>query len=213
MENMKDLVAELEELKDSNIGNKIDIRLKEFEEVGYRGNKRWFSELSFCVLTANSTARLGMEIQNELGIDGFVNFPQRELQKELKRLGHRFYRTRAKYIVENRKYSTDIKDIITQFTSPREARDWLVENAMGIGYKEGSHFLRNVGHEDLMILDRHTLRIICDYCLIEEIPKSLTRKRYLAIEEKTKDLAEEVNLSLGELDLYIWYMDTGEVLK
>lgn len=213
MENMDDLVAELEKLKDSNIGNKISSRMKEFKEVGGKGNKSWFSELSFCVLTANSTARLGIEIQKELGIDGFINLPQQELQEELKRMGHRFYRTRAEYIVENREYSTDIKDIVTDFTGSREARGWLVENAMGIGYKEGSHFLRNVGREELMILDRHTLRVICNYCLIEEIPKSLTKKRYLKIEERTKDLAEEVNLPLGELDLYIWYMDTGKILK
>lgn len=210
---MDDLVEELERLKGSEIANKISSRMKEFRRVGGKGNKRWFSELSFCVLTANSTARLGIEIQKELGIDGFVSFSQQELQDELKRLGHRFYRTRAEYIVENRKYSTDIKDIITDFTNSQEARGWLVENAMGIGYKEGSHFLRNVGREELMILDRHTLRVICDYCLIEEIPKCLTKKRYLKIEERTKDLAEEMDLALGELDLYIWYMDTGKILK
>lgn len=210
---MEDLIAELEELKDSDIEEKITSRMKEFEEVGEKGNKRWFSELSFCVLTANSTAELGIEIQNELGIEGFINLSRQELQNELERLGHRFYRTRAGYIVENREYSHDIKDIVTDFADPREARDWLVENAMGIGYKEGSHFLRNVGYNRLMILDRHILRVICDYCLIDQIPKSLTEKRYLAIEEKVEDLAEEVNLSLGELDLYIWYMDTGRVLK
>lgn len=210
---MEDLVSELKKLKKSEIGEKISDRIREFKEVGQEGNNRWFSELSFCVLTANSTAELGIKIQEELGINGFVNLPLPKLKEELNRLGHRFYRTRAEYIEENRDYSDNIKDKVEDFSNPQEARAWLVENIMGIGYKEGSHFLRNVGYEELMILDRHTLRVLCDYCVIDQIPNCLTKNRYLRIENKVKRLADELEKPVGELDLYIWYMDTGKVLK
>lgn len=82
----------------------------------------------------------------------------------------------------------------------------------GIGYKEGSHFLRNVGYLDLAILDRHILRCMDRNCWID-LPKTLTRKRYLDIEEKFKEISEEAGLRPGELDLYLWYMETGKILK
>ncbi len=38
-------------------------------------------------------------------------------------------------------------------------------------------------------------------------------KKYLEIEKKLKKLAEQCSISLGELDLYLWYLETGKVLK
>lgn len=84
---------------------------------------------------------------------------------------------------------------------------------MGLGYKEASHFLRNVGYEDLAILDRHVLRTMKDYEIINEVPKALTRRKYIELEGKLRNLAAQLNMSLSKLDLYIWYMKTGAVLK
>ena len=88
-----------------------------------------------------------------------------------------------------------------------------MDNVKGIGYKEGSHFLRNVGYENLAILDRHVLRVLNEGCIIDCIPNTLTEKRYLAVEEELEGLVDEVGLSLAEIDLYIWYMATGKILK
>lgn len=100
-----------------------------------------------------------------------------------------------------------------EFGDERKAREWLVKNVEGIGWKEASHFLRNVGFGGVAILDRHVLRVLHEHGLIGEIPKSLPRGRYLEIEEKIEKLARKLDLSLGELDLYLWYMKTGEILK
>jgi len=191
------------------IGDTVRKRISEFMELNGKGNEEWFSEMCFCILTANSSAEMGIKIQNELG-SKFLSLSEDELRRELKRLGYRFYNVRARYIVEARRYS-NIKDIVQSF-KPFEAREWLVKNVKGLGYKEASHFLRNVGYMDFAILDRHILRVMHDYGLIE-MPKSLSRKRYLEIEEVFRDLAVETGLSAGGLDLYIWYMRTGEVLK
>jgi len=93
-----------------------------------------------------------------------------------------------------------------------EAREWLVRNIKGLGMKESSHFLRNVGYKNLAILDRHILNIMKDEGIIEK-PKSLTRKKYLEIEEKFNKMAKGFNMSPAELDLHMWCMKTGEVLK
>lgn len=210
---MKELLSKIQELKQSDIREKVDERILEFEKVGEMGNLRWFSELSFCVLTANFTAEGGIMIQKELGEEGFVELSPSELEKKLKDLGHRFYCTRAEYIVENRKYSHDIKDIVRQFSDSRDAREWCVDNIMGIGYKEGSHFLRNVGYKNLMILDRHILRLFDRHDIIDKIPKTLTENRYLNIEKEAIELARGTDLCLAELDLYLWYIESGRILK
>jgi len=46
-----------------------------------------------------------------------------------------------------------------------------------------------------------------------ERPRSLTKKSYLEIEKKFTKLAECLGMPAAELDLYMWYMKTGEVLK
>ncbi len=210
---MSSLESRIRDLKDSEVQEKVSKRINEFERIGNKSDERWFSELSFCVLTANSSAQLGIDIQEELGSEGFIELSPSELQDKLEELGHRFYRTRAEYIVENREFSDRIKEIITGYSYSREAREWLVENVMGIGYKEGSHFLRNVGYENVMIVDRHILRILCDECVIDEEPNTLTKKRYLNIEERVEELAERTDISLAEIDLYLWYLETGKILK
>ena len=93
-----------------------------------------------------------------------------------------------------------------------ELREWLVKNVKGIGYKETSHFLRNIGFDDFAIIDFHIIDILAKYDLIEK-PKALTRKKYLEIEKILKKIAEKSGLNLAELDLYLWYMETGKILK
>ncbi len=205
-------MGKVNELRRGKVGKLIARRIREFKGLGRKGSEEWFSELCFCILTANSTARLGMKIQRELGCEGFLTLPLEELRHRLKAAGHRFPNTRACFIVEVRKFR-DIKGITERFTDARQARGWLAENVKGVGYKESSHFLRNVGFSDVAILDRHVLSVLHEHGLIDGLPRSLARGRYLEIERKLEELARKLGLTLGELDLYLWYSKTGEVLK
>lgn len=208
----EDLANKVNELKKSAIRKLVSQRVQEFKELGRKGNKEWFSELCFCILTANSTAKLGIKIQRELGDRGFLELSEAELRKKLRQLGHRFPNTRARFIVEAREFS-NIKTIIKNFKDAQQAREWLQRNVKGIGWKESSHFLRNVGFSDVAILDRHVLAVLREHKLIDEAPRSLACGRYLGIEEKLRKFARDLNISLDKLDLYLWYMKTGDVLK
>lgn len=214
--NKDELIDDISKLKkDKRVVSLIDSRIDTFKENQKKGNEYWFSELCFCILTANSSASLGIRIQNRVELDGFLNLSLANLKEILKNEGHRFYNKRAEYIVEARRYM-DIRDLLLECNNEREMRDWLVSNIKGISYKESSHFLRNVGYMNLAIIDRHILRVISNYNLIDaifSIPKSLTRKKYLSMESILEDIADNVRLRLGELDLYLWYMQTGKVLK
>ncbi|MEM5798714.1 MAG: N-glycosylase/DNA lyase [Candidatus Aenigmatarchaeota archaeon] len=207
---VRQLFSRIEELKRSEVGQKVRQRIKEFERLGQKGNEMWFSELCFCILTANCSAGLGMKIQSMIG-KGFIYLPEDVLAEKLKRLGYRFPVTRARFIAEARQW-LNIKDIIIE-KKPKTAREWLVRHVKGIGWKEASHFLRNVGYKDFAILDRHILRIMAECKLIPGIPRQLSRSLYLDYETRLERLAKKIGLSLAELDLYLWYIKTGKVLK
>ena len=73
--------------------------------------------------------------------------------------------------------------------------------------------LRNIGHENLAILDRHILKNLVRVGVLSHLPKTLTWKRYLAIERKFFKFALRIGISMDELDLLFWSMETGIILK
>lgn len=207
---MEKLLAEIENLKKTDIKKKIDSRISEFTQFKSKTSQEIFKELCFCLLTANYSAEGGIKIQKEIS-DGFLDLTEQDLAKKLKSLGHRFPNARAKYIIESRKYKDSINEILNSLKG-EELRDYLVKSIKGIGYKESSHFLRNIGYSDYAIIDFHILDVLEKNQIIKK-PKTLTKKIYIEIESKLKELAEKSNLNLGELDLYLWYLETGKILK
>lgn len=185
-------------------------RLEDFEITG-KEERLLFNEMCFCILTANFTAEGGMRIQEQIG-DGFSSLTQRDLAGKLKSLSYRFPTSRASYICENRFLYGSLNSGLNQFKDGWTAREWLVKNVKGFSYKEASHFLRNVGFTDVAIIDRHILKYLKETGLIE-MPKTFNRKRYLEMEKILLAIAKKLNLNLAELDLYLWYIMTGKILK
>lgn len=208
---MVDLIKQVQDLKKTEVKNLVENRLKEFEVLNSKGNQEWFSELCFCLLTANSKAKTAINIQKELGFDGFSKMSKQQISLAIKNNKHRFHNNKAKFIVASRKHM-DIKNKLKNL-GEFEAREWLVQNIKGLGYKEASHFLRNTGHKNLAILDRHILDILAENKYIQEKPESLDKKTYLEIEKVFNILANHLEMTSAELDLYLWYIETGEVLK
>ena len=205
------LLESIENLKNSEVKNLVNTRIREFKGNGAKSNGEIFIELCFCILTANFNAGKAIKIQTEIGKD-FLTLPESQLAEKLKRLGHRYPNTRAKYIVKARKYKNSLKEVINSFNVEDELREWLVKNIKGIGYKEASHFLRNIGYTNFAIIDFHITDLLARYKLLEK-PKTLTKKEYFKIENLLREIAEKSNLNLAELDLYLWYMETGKILK
>jgi len=106
---------------------------------------------------------------------------------------------------------SSLKQCVCAFKTEREARKWIVENVKGLGWKEASHFLRNVGFKNVAIIDRHVLNTLKEYGLIKST--KLTPKKYLQIERKLGRLCEKTGLKQGELDFYLWFLKTGKVHK
>ena len=172
---MKSLINEVNKLKNTKIESDVIKRIKEFKELN--NSPDWFSELCFCILTANSKAETALNIEKELKGKGFHSYKESEVRDCIRRNKHRFHNNKAKFIFEARKHK-NIKEIIQEKTVT-EARTWLVENIKGIGYKESSHFLRNVGYDNIAILDRHIINLMVEHNILKEKPKNLNKKNIL----------------------------------
>jgi len=213
----EDVIEEIGQIYRS-IRGEIISRLCEFGQVLESGSEdRIFAELVFCILTPQSKAKLcWAAVENLTSKNILLKGDKDEIVRELS--GVRFKYKKAEYIVGAReKFIINGKlniggEIIG--LGVEEARNWLVSNIKGIGYKEASHFLRNVALvENMAILDRHVLKNLKSLGVIEEIPKSLSRKKYLEIEKKMKDFADKIYIPMDHLDFVLWYKETGEVFK
>lgn len=184
----------------------IRARLKDFESIK---NDKLFAELCFCICTPQSKARTCDAAIQKLG-SRIKSDNSDAIARDL--TGVRFANNKARYIVEARQCYDKLAAIVAQ--DNKKAREWLVQNVKGLGYKEASHFLRNVGQgHDIAILDRHILKNLVKHSVISEIPKTITPKRYLAIEDSMRSFSEHTGIPMNELDLLFWSSETGEIFK
>ncbi len=210
-------VEELRELYQTR-RNDIRKRLEDFRQVLDFSDEEVFGELSFCLLTPQSSAKICWDTVLKMKeANMLLAGNAKEIEPYLKQV--RFGDSKARYIVEARKTFTNdnrlqLKSRIRSFYNPFELREWLVENVKGLGYKEASHFMRNIGlGEELAILDRHILRNLAELKVIPEVPLSITKKRYLEMEEKLRAFSKNIGIPMGELDLLLWSKETGWIFK
>ena len=163
---------------------KIDKHLEKYDEIDTENREQLFEELAFCLLTPQSKARSADQAIQSLKENNLLfNGTPEQLEPHLKRI--RFHITKAQRIVEARE---KFQNFEFNFSNIEELRHKIVQTFKGLGYKEASHYLRNIGHgRDLAILDRHILKNLVNMNLIEEIPKTLTPKKYFEIENTMKN--------------------------
>lgn len=211
MHGLNSLINLIDSLKNSEVRGLVALRVEEFKKNRRKTSTEIFKELCFCILTAHFSAEKAMKIQMEIN-DGFLSLSEADLAEKLKALGHRHPDSRAKYIIKARKMIPEIERVLNSSMDEKALREWLVKNIKGLGYKEASHFLRNIGFMNVSIVDFHIINLLSRYGLIEK-PKTITKRRYIEIEKKLIKLSEMVGLSPGELDLYLWFTETGKILK
>lgn len=211
----------VEKIKAAHAERRDEIRgrLAEFKAVGEeRNDRRLWEEMVFCFFTGGCSARMGLR-----SIDAvrplLEHGTQAELAKALTGV-HRYPNERAKYIVHSRNFlkgDCDLKiaDRLAGFDDDLARRDWLAreKGIKGLGYKEASHFLRNIGYCGYAILDKHVLKCLAELKIIDEPKPPNSRTRYLTVEDKLRELTKKVQIDFDELDLVLWSIKTGSVLK
>lgn len=190
----------------------IRARLEEFAAVP---PDEYLFELFFCLLTPGSRAAHAEAVMAELRRAGF---PERDVDPTpyLRDPRHyiRFHNQKARRLVSVASRRDTIRRMLADpEMDERARRAWLVENVDGLGWKEASHFLRNIGARGLAIIDRHVLKHLVRCNVLAEIPTAITGRRYLELEAAFIALAERAGLALQELDLLFWSMEEGSVRK
>ncbi|MGD9562482.1 MAG: N-glycosylase/DNA lyase [Pyrinomonadaceae bacterium] len=197
----------------------VRTRLAEFESVWMNGSdSRIWEEMVYCFFTGGCSAKMGLRavdaVRHLLG-DG----DQDQIARALAGV-HRYPNARSRYVVQSREFLSancgmKLRSKLESFDCHYARRDWLAKEKgiKGLGYKEASHFLRNIGFSGYAILDKHILRCLHELKIIDDPKPPNTRTKYLTIEEKLKKLAEAARIDFDELDLVLWSMKTGEILK
>ena len=194
-------------------------RLAEFENIlKHGGDAEIWEEMVFCFFTGGCSARMGLR-SIEAVRPHLADGTWESIRHALTGV-HRYPNARSRYVVESRKFLEKavrfrIKAKLESFGCPLERRDWLVreKGIKGLGYKEASHFLRNIGYKGYAILDKHVLRCLAELKIIDDPKPPNTRAKYLSVENRLKTLTEAIGIDFDEMDLVLWSMKTGEILK
>jgi len=232
-------MGKIESLKQdyTNKKEKIQERLQQFEKffnepyswfykngeltllpVEINDDYRLFEELCFCIFTANTSAEMGLKavdaVRNVL-ITGTANDMTRRLEGI-----YRFNNVRPEYVVHTRNYlknslNFQLKNKISSFKNKDELRDFFALNKdiKGLGMKESSHFLRNIGFKGYAILDKHIINSLYEFGVIKTSEKPKNSKEYLEIEQKFIDFSKDIGIDMDELDLLLWSRKNGRILK
>lgn len=187
-------------------------RLGEFSQVT---EDQWFYELCFCLCTPQSSAVHAFAVQQALMEMRFLDFGQdvvgllREPSNYI-----RFHNTKHARLHDARENWQAIKSVINDnAVSERDRRDTLASMVRGIGMKEASHYLRNIGRRGLAILDRHLLTNLVVCGVYSSVPSISTVPKYRAVEQAFIEYALDVGIDMDELDLLFWCAQTGHILK
>jgi N-glycosylase/DNA lyase len=199
----------------------IRARLREFRQVWQTASdSRLWEEMVYCIFTAGASAKMGLRSVNALRPLLRMG-AHAEMTKALVAAGaHRFPNARPGYVIVTRDYleesfSMQLRRRLESFGNPMERRDWLAQEPRikGLGYKESSHFLRNIGFKGYGILDKHIVRCLCELKVIDSPKPPTSRGRYLETEDRMRRFAAEMRIDFDELDLLLWSTRTGEILK
>jgi len=211
---MDDIITTLKILY-GKIKPEIDKRFCEFTKNNTR--EKMEKEFFFCLLTPQCKAKVCWQnVERLYGSRLLLTGLEKDIAENFR--GIRFRNNKARYIVDAReKFFNGFLQFerILSEKNPYLLRDYIVENIKGMGYKEASHFLRNIGKgSELAILDRHILRGLKMAGVIDDVPASLTKKKYIEIEKAMKEFAEKkIRIPVSHLDFVFWHFFNGEVFK
>lgn len=200
-------------LLESYISRKNDIRERLLYFKRKKSDDEIFEEFAFCLLTPQSKARTCWASVERLKEK---NLLMKGSEKQIRNnLVCRFPNNKARFFIHSRDFFMENKkEIKSLMKNPQELREYLVKNVKGYGYKEASHFLRNIGlGDDLAILDRHIIKNLVKYGAIKKEPQKLTGKYYLETESEMRKFSRKIKIPLDELDLLFWSEEAGEIFK
>lgn len=203
------------------------------------GETNLLSELILCILSSQDKYELALSAVKKMRAKNILSVPKSK--KEAKVLVDKIRKTLSSpvdFIVAEKSYSRKLRffekktsyiertienvylngltlgALIGQKESPESTRDVVIKYCCGLGPKQASMFLRNIGyHSDYAVLDKHIIDYMNLMGLVR-IQGYSNMSTYRVIEEKFKNYACQNNIDLLHLDIAIWTtMRTVKTIK
>lgn len=217
---LNDVVHEYSKLKTS-----YDLR-KSWNELS---EKQLWEELCICILSSNVPYDLALSAFYHLYENQFLDIekilsnsnPTKEISFELSRRiykpkrkdgtyrKYRFPTVRASNIVKAAfalyHENDGLTILLKNFNSEKKARRFLVDNISGMGLKQASHFLRNIGFsKSLAIVDTHVISFLVEIGELSTRISTVTPAVYMKLENVLMNLCNNLELELSIFDMAIW---------
>ncbi|HQE06114.1 MAG TPA: hypothetical protein PLJ57_07585 [Tepidanaerobacteraceae bacterium] len=174
-------------------------------------------ELVACILSSQvryEMARMALECIEASGLlsDDWWGSRDNKFEIQVYRilasLGYRFPKIRAFQLnkARNAIVNKSLLVMICNGEEPKDIRKYLVNEFSGLGPKQASMFLRNIGiSNDLAILDNHVIRYMrLQNLLYNNRYNTSTLPAYERVEKIIIDYADKLGFPVGCLDLAIW---------
>lgn len=175
-----------------------------------------WSSLLFCILSSQVRATVAGSVTQRV-MKEIPFFDERVSSVDVYRLAreilkrpdvrYRFPEARSKQIANSWFAFAQIKDdfysYLDSFSDERDARLAIADRFSGLGLKQASMFLRDVGYSArLCVIDTHILW----YCslMFSSSQGALTTKRYLELEELLLDRSDTFGVAPNAFDTVIW---------
>jgi len=190
----------------------IAARLKEFTTP--KTHKDMFYEFCYCICTPQSKALHAWRVVEQLQALDFYTHgfdPTFVLADRIHYI--RFHNTKAARLLALREQFSRVERTLAAGLDAFELRRWVARNVQGFGLKEASHVLRNLGWFEVAILDRHILRNLVRYGVVSTGEPPRSEEQYTIVERAFQNFARSCGIELQALDLLLWAIETGMVLK
>ncbi|WP_412031019.1 hypothetical protein [Halomonas sp. M4R1S46] len=202
-----------------------DVRARVAQPAKPPDERRLWWELSSCVLSSQVPYSLAVAAADAIDAEGLllaeccdsesltqclVEVLSMPLSVAGRPRSYRFPVARARHLASTRAAVTleagSLRALVGNFSDPSQARAWFVAYAPGMGPKQASMFLRNVGVSyDLAILDRHVLNYMTALGIYSGTNLSIAKlAKYHQSEAVLRDHSSNLNCPVGLLDWAIW---------
>lgn len=182
-------------------------------------------ELSSCILSSQVPYSLAVAATAVIDAESLLLTDRNNSEELIQRLvdllstplivegrprSYRFPVARARHLAATRAVisaeNCSLRELVDGFNDASETRAWFVKHVPGVGPKQASMFLRNIGKSyDLAILDRHVLNYMSKlglYSGSDHFISGLTQ--YRRHEAVLREHAQEMDCPVGLLDWAIW---------
>ncbi|WP_027579792.1 hypothetical protein [Bradyrhizobium sp. Ai1a-2] len=182
-----------------------------------------WKELSCCLLSSQVPYELATAAAEAIHRSGVLLDPSVEVEKTAEKIqlilrcplevagrsrSYRFHVTKSNQLARTchavRNEAKSLQRLMDGFDSAAAARSWFLQRAPGMGPKQASMFLRNIGYTyQLAVLDRHVLNYMAAL-KIETAEGPGGVKWYYRCEHSLSRHAEAIGYPVGLLDWAIW---------